>query len=99
MRTHRRLLIAMALACGIPTLHAQTANYPEKAVRVIVPFAPGGPADVLARLVGEALGKDLKQAFVIENKAGAAGNIGVGQIAKSNQMAIPWAWSRMAIWW
>ena len=84
MRTHRRLLIAMALACGIPALHAQTTNYPEKAVRVIVPFAPGGPADVLARLVGEALGKDLKQAFVIDNKAGAAGNIGVGQIAKAN---------------
>ena len=61
--------------------HAQP--YPAKPVRVIVPFAPGGPADVLARVIGQELSEALGQPFVVENKVGAAGNIGVEQIAKA----------------
>lgn len=83
MRMDRRMAIAMALVCGAPALYAQTSSYPDKPIRMVVPFAPGGPADVLARLVGEALGKDLKQPMVVENKAGAAGNIGVSHLAKA----------------
>lgn len=84
MRVTRRLSIVTALVLGTSALQAQTVAYPEKPVRIIVPFAPGGPADVLARVAGEALSKNLKQPVVIENKAGAAGNLGVAQIAKAN---------------
>ncbi|GAA4336027.1 tripartite tricarboxylate transporter substrate binding protein [Variovorax defluvii] len=75
------LLPSLVLAAALPSAHAQA--YPSKPVRVIVPFAPGGPADVLARVTGQELGDALGQPFVVENKVGAAGNIGVDQIAKA----------------
>ena len=80
----RRRAVLLSLVCATTALHAQPSGFPDKPIRVIVPFAPGGPADVLARLVGEAMGKDLKQPVIVENKAGAAGNIGVAQIAKAS---------------
>jgi tripartite-type tricarboxylate transporter receptor subunit TctC len=61
---------------------AQT-TYPAKPVRILVPFPPGGPADALARIVGDKLGQALGQPFVIENKPGAGGNIGMEQGAKA----------------
>lgn len=60
---------------------AQT--YPSKPVRLIVSFPPGGPIDVLARSMAEALQTTLKQPFVVENKPGAGGNIGADQVVKS----------------
>ncbi len=71
--------LALALAPGLAGAQA----YPAKTVRFINNFAPGGPADVLARSMAEALQATLKQAFIVENKAGAAGNIGADQVAKS----------------
>ncbi|RZL95625.1 MAG: tripartite tricarboxylate transporter substrate binding protein [Variovorax sp.] len=75
------LLAAMLLAAAPFAAVAQA--YPSKPVHVIVPFAPGGPADVVARVLGQELAETLGQPFVVENKAGAAGNIGVEQIAKA----------------
>ncbi|HEY2138183.1 MAG TPA: hypothetical protein VGH49_20025, partial [Xanthobacteraceae bacterium] len=61
---------------------AQTAGaYPEKSVRVIVPFAPGGPTDVAARLIAAKLTERLGKQFFVENIAGAGGNLGMGQAA------------------
>jgi tripartite-type tricarboxylate transporter receptor subunit TctC len=62
--------------------HAQ--DYPNHAVRIIVPFGAGGPADVAARLVGNALAESLKQPFVIENRPGAGSVIGTQEAAKSS---------------
>ena len=76
----RRLALLLPLLFA-SALHAQT--WPAKPVRIIVPFAPGGPADVLARVIGQELSDTLGQPFVVENKVGAAGNIGVEQIAKA----------------
>jgi tripartite-type tricarboxylate transporter receptor subunit TctC len=67
------LCIAVGL-CGVPGVYAQ--SYPVKPVRVIVPFPPGGPNDLLGRVVGQKLSEQMGQPVIIENRSGAAGNIG-----------------------
>lgn len=62
---------------------AQAAAYPSKPITLIVPYPPGGPNDVIARAVSAELGKQLKTAVVIENKPGAAGNIGTALAARA----------------
>ncbi len=77
------LAAAMALA-ALPTAHAQApgADWPNKPIRWVVPFPPGGAMDAIARTLGDKAGKALGQPFVIENKAGAGGNIGADYVAK-----------------
>ncbi|WP_416051995.1 Bug family tripartite tricarboxylate transporter substrate binding protein [Cupriavidus basilensis] len=77
----KRFLMTL-LAAGLPML-ASAQAYPSKPVRLIVPFPAGGPADVLGRVVGEGLSKAWGQSVLVENKAGAAGTIGVEQAAKA----------------
>jgi tripartite-type tricarboxylate transporter receptor subunit TctC len=77
----RAFLLAAALAVT-PALAAQAA-YPERTVTVIVPFAPGGPTDIIARILADYLSKALKQSFIVENRAGAAGNTGMGAAARA----------------
>ena len=74
------LLIAAALAA---TPNASAADYPTRPIKLVVPYAAGGPTDVLGRLVGEFLGRDLKQPVIVENKAGAHGAIGAEAVARS----------------
>jgi len=62
---------------------AGAADYPTRPIKLVVPYAAGGPTDVLGRLVGEYLGRDLKQPVIIENKAGAQGAIGAEAVARS----------------
>ena len=76
-------LAIAALALMLPFGSIAQTAYPTKPVRIIVPFPPGGPADALARIVGDKLGRALGQPFVIENKPGAGGNIGMEQGAKA----------------
>jgi tripartite-type tricarboxylate transporter receptor subunit TctC len=62
---------------------AQAQGYPTKSVRMIVPFAAGGPTDVIARIVGQKLSESLGQQFVVENVGGAGGNTGTAMAAKA----------------
>ena len=75
------MALAAALLAAAPA-GAQDA-YPAKPITMIVPFPPGGVADIAARPVAEAMGRYLKQPIVIENKAGAGGGIGMAQVAKA----------------
>jgi tripartite-type tricarboxylate transporter receptor subunit TctC len=81
---HRRTLLATALAlsAGAPAVWAQSA-YPTKPVRLVVPFAPGGTTDIVARVVSEKINVALGQTMIVENKAGGGGSIGANEIAKS----------------
>ncbi|MBC5785127.1 tripartite tricarboxylate transporter substrate binding protein [Ramlibacter sp. USB13] len=78
----RRLLLAAGLAAAAGLAVAQAA-YPSKPVTMIVPFPPGGLADVVGRPVAEAMSRELGQPVVIENKGGAGGGIGMAQVAKA----------------
>ena len=74
-------ILALLLgACGAAV--AQTA-WPERPITMIVPFPPGGVADTVARPVAEALGRELKQPVVVENKAGAGGALGIGVASRA----------------
>jgi tripartite-type tricarboxylate transporter receptor subunit TctC len=83
----KRLLLASvtaaaALLAMTGTAHAQAA-YPDKPIKLVVPFAPGGSTDLAARLVAEFAGRELGQSIVVENKAGAGGSLGMEFVAKS----------------
>ena len=78
------------LACGLPLLAAAmpfapalAQDYPNRPVRVVVGYAPGGGTDIFARVIADKLGRVLGQPVIVENKAGANGNIAADQVAKS----------------
>jgi tripartite-type tricarboxylate transporter receptor subunit TctC len=77
----RRLLLALLLA--LPFATAARAEYPERPIRLVVPFPPGGVTDVVARLAAERMTADLGQQVIVENKAGAGSVIGAEAVAKS----------------
>jgi tripartite-type tricarboxylate transporter receptor subunit TctC len=75
------LLTAVVLASA--PVHAQTADYPSKVIKIIVPFTAGSATDIMARIVGERLTASMGQPVVIENRPGAGGTLGAAQVAKS----------------
>jgi tripartite-type tricarboxylate transporter receptor subunit TctC len=81
-----RAIHTLAIAAALATLQVGSAlaqAYPTKPVRMIVPFAPGGRVEVVARIIADALSKDLGQPFLVESRAGAGGSIGADFVAKS----------------
>ena len=82
---HSRLLAALTgialFAAALPCAHSQ--SWPSRAIRIVVPFAPGGSTDIFARLVGDRLATALGQPVVIDNRPGAGGNIGADAVAKA----------------
>ena len=79
---HLWIVAVLALTAAAASV-ASAENYPARPVRVIVPFAPGGSTDIIARIVAQELSRQLGQPFVIENVAGASGNIGTGRAARA----------------
>src|SRR5919107_146570 len=73
----------VALVAGLTIAGAAAAQWPEKAVRFIVPFPPGGATDISARLLGEKLSQMWGQTVVIENRGGAGGGLGAAEAARA----------------
>ena len=76
-------LIAGGAGAALPK-HAMAQAYPTHPIRIIVPFAPGGGADIVSRLISPYMQASLGQSVIVENRAGAAGRIGTGVVAKSD---------------
>src|SRR5262249_9078821 len=76
-------LAASAAALPAVTRTAWAQAYPTRPVRVIVPYAPGGPTDIFGRLIAQSLSKHLGKQFYVENIGGAGGNVGMGQAARA----------------
>ncbi len=77
------LLGGLAAAGAAAPAFAQAQGYPDKPVRVIVPYPPGGATDVIGRIVAQKLGAALGQQFIVDNRAGAGGSLGAGAVAKA----------------
>lgn len=75
-------LLAAAVFASAP-VYAQTADYPNKVIKIIVPFTAGSATDIMARIVGERLTVSMGQPVVVENRPGAGGTLGAAQVAKS----------------
>jgi tripartite-type tricarboxylate transporter receptor subunit TctC len=75
-----KMIAALLISCASAAAHAQ--SWPSKPVRVVVAFAPGGSLDFVTRIVSERLSQDLGQQFVVENRAGANGNVGAEYVAR-----------------
>ena len=86
MKLPRRNFLHLAAgAAALPAISrcAWAQAYPTRPVRIIVGFPPGGPSDILARLIGQWLSERLGQPFIIENRPGATGNIGTEAVVRA----------------
>ena len=78
-----RLGITVGVLAVAAALPAQSQNYPSRPVRMVVPFAPGGASDFVGRIIQPALAERLKEQVVVDNRGGAAGNIGVEMVVRA----------------
>ncbi|MEE1613300.1 tripartite tricarboxylate transporter substrate-binding protein [Microvirga sp. CF3016] len=79
----KKAVLALAAVAGLAATGVQAQNYPTRPITMVVPFAAGGPTDVIARIVGDHMSRTLGQQVVIENVAGAGGTTGITRAAQS----------------
>jgi tripartite-type tricarboxylate transporter receptor subunit TctC len=79
----RAVILALSLFCVLASGAAAAQDYPSRSLKLVVPFGAGGPTDILARIIGQALSERLGQPVVIENRPGAGGNIGTQAVVNS----------------
>jgi tripartite-type tricarboxylate transporter receptor subunit TctC len=87
---HRRLLLTVPAILVLPNAARAQQGWPDRPVRVIVPWAPGGSTDAMARLLQQRLSERIGQTIVIENRGGASGSIGAGQAAQAAPDGYTW---------
>ena len=83
MNKHHRLPALAVAAAAFVATGAQAADYPSRPIQLIIPFAAGGPTDIVGRIMGGKMGEILGQTFVVEDRSGAGGNIGAEAVAKA----------------
>lgn len=83
MQARLRVAFGVVVALGCSAVPAAAQDYPSRSAKIIVPFGPGGPADIYSRQVAQFLSEQLKQTFVVENRPGAGSVIGTDAVAKS----------------
>jgi len=87
MKTLHTAFVSLLLAACLPAVHAQASkpaeNFPDKGVRIVLPYTPGGSTDALSRFVGEKLAADWKQSVITDNRPGASGMIGTEIVARA----------------
>jgi tripartite-type tricarboxylate transporter receptor subunit TctC len=93
VHSKRSLIVALGIATATACAAAGAQQYPAKPVRVIVPFAPGGGADIVGRLIANKLSQDMGRQFIVDNRGGAGGLIGMEQTAR----AVPDGYTIMVI--
>jgi tripartite-type tricarboxylate transporter receptor subunit TctC len=88
MINFNKILSACMMSLGILTVgmtsSAAQSDYPNRAIRLVVPFAPGGVTDTSARIIAEHMGKRLGKQMIVDNRPGASGNIGTGQVVRAD---------------
>src|SRR3954454_4450749 len=77
----KSIAVAALFVASSAVAHAQT--YPTKPIRLVLPFPPGAPSDLVGRTIGQKLGEQLGQSFVPDNRAGAGGSVGLAMVAKA----------------
>ncbi len=92
-RKYIGLALAFFTAAGSVSTYAQAQEYPTQTVRIIVPFTPGGGTDLTARIVADELGKAWGQSIIVENRPGAASQIGIDYVAKAKPDGYTLLWS------
>src|SRR5215203_405860 len=83
LRVTRLLIALFAAALSSSAAYAQAA-WPERPIRLIVPFTPGSSSDIVARIVAQKLGERLKQQLIVDNRVGASGNMGTEAVARAD---------------
>jgi len=83
LKARSTAILSIVIAATLMVANARAAEYPVRPIKLVVPYAAGGPTDVLGRLVADFLGRDLKQTVIVENKAGAQGAIGAEAVARA----------------
>ncbi len=85
-------LLLAALTMATPGAKAQSPTWPDKVIRIVLPYPPGGPSDIVMRLAAEKVQSTLKQTLLIDHRPGAGGNLGAAEVARAVPDGHTWLW-------